>query len=507
MRLKFSPEIQALLNRIKSLIPPDQEIYLVGGALRDVMLGRDVHDLDFVMPGNPTHLARKLARSLNAGFFVLDDERCTSRVLHCDSVGNQFALDFVIFTGQNLLEDLENRDFTINAMAVSLNNSDDLIDPLNGQNDLKDGILRVCSRYALNDDPIRVLRAIRLVNQLDFDYAEDLYPLLHSAAQNLTDTSPERQRDEFFKILEGPDPCNGLNDVHRFDGFDRLIPEILAQESVPASPPHELPLFEHTLSAVDGFNQIMRTLSGERKVEHGAWWLQLVYDELSQFINDIKVYFNTEITPGRRKRGLALFGALLHDVGKPSTMSWDELGRMHYYGHDLIGAETAWQISKRMQLSNAESDWVKIFIRHHMDLLSWTNLKDPVSVRAKYRFFQRVGDVGVAIALFFLADTQATYCQHLTKDQWLKSIQVTKQVLSAWWQEKERFLRPEPLLNGHEIQHIFELSPGRQIGVLLDSLVEAQVSGEISTKEDAIDFLQVKLKAEKKKMETDEGDN
>jgi tRNA nucleotidyltransferase/poly(A) polymerase len=504
MRLNIRPDLLALINKIRSLVLPKQDIYLVGGALRDVILGRDLHDLDFATADDPTPLAKKIARTLKAGFFILDDDRHTCRVLYHDPDGNEFPLDFVAFTGDNLHEDLKNRDFTINAMALSLQDLENLIDPLNGRADLDRKLLRTCSKHALNDDPVRVLRGIRLANQFKLVYAEDIYPLMREAALKLPETSAERQRDEFFRILEGPDPYDGLIDFQRFDVFNGLIPELLAQESVPASPPHELPLFEHTLTAVEVFDEILGYMLGIKESANPQWWVQMLIEELAPFKKDIENYFKESITPGRSKKGLAMLGAILHDIGKPSTMSVDDEGFLHYYGHDLVGEEMAWNIAKRLQLSNAESSWVQIFVRYHMNLLAWVSSKEPVSPRGIYRFFRKVDDVGVALAVFFLADTKATYCQHLTQDQWLKAIKTSKRALSAWWQEKARVVNPDPLLNGHEIQERFGLQPGKKIGSLLNAMIESQVSGEVSTKEDAISFIHALLKEQDGKVDDDE---
>ena len=119
MRLNFSPDILALLEIIQTALEPGQNLYLVGGAVRDALLGRDVHDLDFVMSSDPTLLAKRVARQLKVGFFVLDDERCTTRVLYHAATGKLSPLDFVQFTGDDLFEDLSSRDYTINAIAVS----------------------------------------------------------------------------------------------------------------------------------------------------------------------------------------------------------------------------------------------------------------------------------------------------------------------------------------------------------------------------------------------------
>lgn len=494
MRPKFSSKIIDLLDLVRAQLGSQQDLYIVGGAVRDALLGRKLHDLDFAMADNPTALARNLAKRLDAGFFVLDDERHTARVMYQNSEEDFFPLDFVQFTGDSLQEDLENRDFTINAMAVSIRNLDSTIDPLGGKPDLEAGLIRACSDTALMDDPVRVLRGVRLAVQFDFKFGPGLDGQMREAAGFLPRTSYERQRDEFFRILEGPDPASGIKYCREFGIFSTLIPPLLEQEAIPASPPHVLPLFDHTIAVVDQMFMLLQFLKdGKVNSDDSTWWLKDVLVELGQYSSEIEAYFHEEITPLRTKHGLALFGSLLHDVVKPLTVKTGEDGRLHYYNHADVGAEMAWETAKRFHLSNAESDWVSIMVRYHMDLIPMVNADDPPGRRTIYRFFKDAGEVGVAISLLSLADTLATYGENLTREKWTSALNVTKTLLSAWWEHQGTVVSPALLLDGNDLQEQFELKPGKKIGWLLEQLAEAQASGKVLTKEEALDFVQKRL--------------
>jgi len=191
----FHPDIHALFDLICLELKADQEIFLVGGAVRDALLGRALHDLDFVMAFDPSDLARRVAKKLDAGFFMLDDERHTARVMFYTSDKTLFPLDFVAFTGRTLLDDLSSRDFTINAMSLSLSDIDFLIDPYGGQLDLSRRLIRVCTSHALLEDPVRVLRGVRQALAFHFSIEEDTQTLMTQAASHLPKTSYERQRD------------------------------------------------------------------------------------------------------------------------------------------------------------------------------------------------------------------------------------------------------------------------------------------------------------------------
>ncbi len=494
MRLTFNSNQIDLLDRIQSCLEDDAECYLVGGGVRDILLGRRLHDLDFALPMDPTPLAKKISNRLKADYFVLDDERHTARVVYHATGKDIIPLDFVQFTGASLTEDLINRDFTINAIAVPIRDLSNIFDPLDGCGDLKTKRLRVCKPDALMDDPVRVLRGVRLGLELGFTYTPELEVLMQQAAQHLSDTTYERQRDEFFKILEGPQPETGMAHLHQFQVFETLLPPLLEQEAIPASPPHVLPLLQHTFKVVEYYDHMLTSLTEESlKDDHADWWMSEVISELHSFYKEMSPYFSEEITPGRSVRGLALLGALLHDIGKPGTMELGTDGFQHYFSHDLVGADLAEKLAKRLKLSNAESEWVRTMVRYHMWLLPLVNQSSLPTRRTIYKYFADTDRVGVAIALLSLADTVATYGENLAKKQWLKTVSTAKAMLSAWWQDRDSVVSPNLFLDGHELQRLFNLKPGQQIGQLLAALREAQASGEVTTQEDAIRFIKHRL--------------
>ncbi|MDP1779149.1 MAG: hypothetical protein Q8K73_02635, partial [Anaerolineales bacterium] len=205
----FSP----LIEKIKDALPADQEIYLVGGAVRDLLTSRLAPDFDFALPSNGISVARKVANSLGAAFMPLDDERDTGRVILTDQDGKRVFLDFATFrgtnpstrfaSGQSLEEDLRARDFTINAIAYNLRDNT-IIDPMDGANDIRAKVIRACSPTSLSDDPVRILRAVRQAAAFGFRIEKNTRELMKQAVNQFGRISPERLRDEIFKILNGP---------------------------------------------------------------------------------------------------------------------------------------------------------------------------------------------------------------------------------------------------------------------------------------------------------------
>jgi putative nucleotidyltransferase with HDIG domain len=496
MTLRTDPQITRIFDAIHAELRHEQPLYLVGGSVRDDMLGGTINDLDFVMPEDPTRLAKEVARRLKAGFFVLDDERRTTRILFKDLEGKNFPLDFVKYTGNSLLEDLRSRDFTINAMALSIHDLSTLVDPLGGREDLNHGRLILCHPGALMADPVRVLRGIRMTLQFGLDFEPDMESQMQQAAAQLPATSYERQRDEFFKILAGPEPAQGMVYCRQFKVFETLFPNLVDQESIPASPPHVFPLFDHTNKVIEYLDQLLGAIQmASQSVVDRSWWLAKASDVLLPYAVHLASFFQEEVTPERRKCSLALLGALLHDLGKPMTMKMGEDGRLHYYNHAQVGADLALEATKRLKLSNAECNWVSTLVRHHMDLLPLINGQTPLTPKVIYRFYQKVDEVGITIVLHTLADTLATYDDTLTAQKWEQTLMIVKAFVSAWWDQKETLISPTPILDGYDLQRIFGLEPGQQIGTLLDSLIEAQAIGEVSTQAEAKSFILKTMKS------------
>lgn len=468
MRLTINPEQKALLQVVREALAPGQGCFLVGGAVRDMRLGRPLHDLDFALAENPTRLAKQVAQSLGAGYFVLDDERHTARVVYRTLDGGAFPLDFVQFTGETLDADLRNRDFTINAMALSVHDLHTVIDPLGGDTDLAQKVLRPCSPQALMEDPVRVLRAVRLAKQFELAYAPGLETLARAAARNLPNTAAERQRDELFRILEGPEPAAGVGDVYRFGAFEAKLPMRRSWE-----PEQALAIMTYFQSMVYQLDPSIATST--------ALWAPAIFEALQPFADKLQRYFNEEITPGRHKSGLALLGILLYDL--------DVLE---------LGPEGAWDVARRYQLSNAEADWVSRLVRDYQTIWPLAEAASAPDRRTVYRYFDKAGEVGVAIAVVCLADALAGAEPDLSPEKWTQRLAVVQRLLRGWWEEQETVVAPKSLLDGNELQKEFDLAPGAQIGALLEALKEAQASGEVLTRADARRFIALALRRDEK---------
>ncbi|HVF26012.1 MAG TPA: DUF5678 domain-containing protein, partial [Anaerolineales bacterium] len=219
-----------LIDKVRDALP-NQDIHLVGGAVRDMLSKRLSRDLDFALPSNGISSARRVANALNGDFMALDGERDTGRAIITESDGTRTFLDFATYRGATLDEDLHARDFTMNAIAYDLRAST-IIDPLNGASDLRAKTIRACLPTSVSNDPLRILRAIRQAAAFDFKIERETRNLMQQSAHLLPNISPERKRDEVFKILEGPKPAASMQALEMLGVFPYLLPELSALKGV-----------------------------------------------------------------------------------------------------------------------------------------------------------------------------------------------------------------------------------------------------------------------------------
>jgi len=496
MPVPFS--LSPLIDRVRDVLP-HQEIYLVGGAVRDILLNRLSQDFDFAVPSNGISLARRVANALKADFMVLDDERDTARVIVAESESSRTFMDFATYRNGTTLEaDLRARDFTINAIAYDLR-AQTLIDPLNGTTDLRAKTIRACSSTSLTDDPVRILRAIRQAAAFKFKIELETRKAMKEAASLLPKVSPERQRDELFKILEGPKPDASMRALEMLGVFPYLLPELPAMKGVNQSPPHIYDVWEHTLSVLGYLEGIISALRVGYSAEATNDMLTgLLTLRLGRYREQLAAHFAESLNTDRSVRAVLFFSALYHDVEKPATKSVDEVGRIRFFDHDVKGAEVAANRGRTFNLSNDEVERIKKIILHHMRFHFFTSRlegdkKEP-SRKAIYHFFHDSGEAGVDLVLLGLADLCGTRGHTLTQESWTAALDVARILLENYWEKPEETVAPPRLLDGNDLMRELNLEPGRVIGQLLEAIREGQAIGRIETREQALDFAREELK-------------
>ena len=486
-----------LIDRVRDALP-GQEIYLVGGAVRDILLKRLSLDLDFAVPSKGVSLARRVANTLNADFMVLDDVRDTGRVIVSELDGSRTFMDFATYRGTNLEADLRARDFTMNAIAFNLQDQT-LIDPLNGASDLRNRLIRACSPASLKEDSVRILRAVRMAAAFGCKIQPETRQAMKEATHLLPGISAERLRYELFRILEGPKTDASLRALEMLGVLPYLLPELPALKGVTQTSPHIYDVWEHTLKVLGYLENILAALApGYSADDTNDLFTGLLTLRIGRFREQLAAHFADSLNMDRSVRSALSFAALYHDIEKPSTKSTGEDGRIHFYDHDIKGAQTAAQRAEAFNLSNDEIDRIRKIVLHHMRFHSFTNRmedeqKEP-SRKAIYRFFRDTGEAGVDLVLFGLADLRGTYGLTLPQETWTAALDIARILLENYWEKREETVAPPRILDGNDLMRELNLKPGPTIGRLLEDIREGQATGKIGTREEALDFARIQLK-------------
>ncbi len=467
------------------LAQTDQPIYLVGGAVRDALLGRLTNDLDFVLPHNAIKLTFQIADAINEPAYVLDRERDTGRIVLPDA---HTYLDFARFRGKGLDEDLQDRDFTINAMAMpaTATTVESIIDPYDGQTDLKNRRIRLVNDDALQRDSVRAMRAVRLALSLGFAIATETKTAVVQAAPLLKTASIERIRDEFSKMLATAVPDQAIQQMIELNLAEVVIPEIPPLAGIKQSPPHHEDVLAHTIAVLYWLPQVEACLQEQAIADPNFRKLQEVF---SPSAKQLRQHFEREVDGGINGRILLRLGALFHDVGKASTQTIEENGRIRFLGHDKVGAEIAGHRLTTLRFSNEAIKHVEKMINAHMRPLLLAQMDKPASRRAIFRYFRDTDSAGLDVALLALADHLGTFDGIGHKPDWHKLIQIVSQLFNAYFEQYDVTVAPELLLNGRFVMQELNLKPGPEIGRLLRLLQEAQAAGEITTRAEAINFI------------------
>jgi poly(A) polymerase len=471
-------------------------VYLVGGAIRDVLLSRPIHDMDFVVLKDAGKVAKKLADDLKGGFYMLDEERDIARVVIDQPNGKKFYLDFSALREENLFKDLRSRDFTINAMAVNVAQPELLIDPLKGIEDIKAGFLQICNPNSFRNDPIRVVRAVRMAIQFDLKITENTLHALKEQVKSLDSISQERIRDELFRILESEKIASALRLLDQLGIIDTLWPELSALKSIEYENMANQNVWQHTLATVQGLEDIWRVLVGEYTEEKGSnLWLGTLVGRLGRYRTDFDHHFQLSINPLRSRKAQLFYTALFHDCGKPAVQLSNETGQVSYLGHDTAAEAIVRDASRKIRLSENEVTAITLMVKEHMRFNQLGKNGVLPDNREIHYYYKKNRSYGIDLCFLALANTIGTYQHALDQDVWLEKVNLARVLMEAYFEKYEQVVNPTKIVSGSEIMKQFNIEPGKQVGELLEELQAAQAEGKVSTKSEAISYLRAKVKS------------
>jgi poly(A) polymerase len=450
-----------------------QRAWLVGGAVRDRIRGAAAADLDVVVDGDPGEVARALARAASApraSAFALSEEYGGWRVV---ARGGAWQIDVERLRGDSLEDDLALRDFTVNAIAEPLDGAQSgphgLIDPLGGLQDLAHSRLRAVGPRAFAEDPLRVLRLVRMAVELELEPTPETLRAAAAHAERLRAVSPERVFLELRRILASPRATSGLELMGEIGAATAVLPELQALRGVEQSRYHHRDVYGHTLEVL---GQTIALTAAPDDPALAALLAEPLADDLT--------------------RAEALrWGALLHDIAKPATREVvaDPRARVDrhvtFIGHDRIGAELAGEILGRLRVSGRLRAHVAALVRHHLRLGFLLHEPQPLARRTVFAYLRACEPVEVDVTLLSVADRLATRGARSQEaiDAHLRLARTVLADALRWHADGP----PAALWRGDELADALGIAPGPRLGELLEELAAARYAGEIATRAQALD--------------------
>jgi len=476
--------------------------YLVGGFVRDLLLGRNTADIDIAVAVDALEIAPKLAAAVGGKYVPLDEVNRVGRVVltseGTESTRGRWELDLSTLKG-DIEPDLARRDFTVDAMAVDLakivsqphllfNSGREqidvqLIDPFGGRSDLDQGVIRTVSNAAFELDAARLLRAVRLAAELGFSIDPETEALIRRYCHLVANVAGERVREELLRLLAIPRAGQLLPYLDELGLVTATIPELNQAKGIKQPKEHFWNVFDHSIQTVVAVDFLLR---------QGAWeYADKEVLAVTPWSVVLAQHFDQEVSCGSTRRLLLKLAALLHDTAKPQTKAVYEGGRVRFLGHAKEGAAIAANILERLRFSTKEIKLVEIMVRHHLRPGQMSNNGLP-SHRAIYRYFRDTGEAGIDILFLSLADHLATRGPYLNLARWQEHAQIVEYVLAQRFQE-ETLVIPSKLIDGHDLISNFGMSPGPKIGEFLEAVREAQATGELATREEALSYIRQHL--------------
>ncbi|MCQ2958447.1 MAG: HD domain-containing protein [Candidatus Gastranaerophilales bacterium] len=464
MNFDFNDFNKAAIDNVISLLNKKSELYLVGGFLRDKILGKETLDLDFVVKGQDAiELARDFADKTNGYFILLDNEHEIARVVAEDKF---HYFDFARCENDDIEHDLKRRDLTINAICMELYPENKIIDKFNGIEDLKNKQIKIISEKNLTDDPLRILRVFRFASLLNFDIEQNTFELAQKHHKLIHNVAEERILTELLKLFEGENSAKTIKMMKEtgllYELFDLLEKEV----KIPPNTHHHLPLIDHSIETV---HQV------EIKIQ-----------EAPDFV---KEKLNSYQTNGVKYLSLLKLACLLHDVGKPTTWTIEENGRHRFINHDAVGAELLKPDLKKMKFSKAQIKYITTLVRNHIYPSQLARENEEANEKPVHRMFRKLEDCTIDVLLLAMADRLSAQGEAVTKEMTKNNLKALTKYLYMYKDFCETSKPLPKLLDGNEISEILNIKKGIRLGEIIKELNNAQLSGEVNTKEEAIIYI------------------
>ena len=444
-------------------------LFLVGGFLRDQHLHRCGRDLDFVVPKGAVAFARAFARKVRGAFILLDEETGCARVAKKMPDG-LWTYDFTDLRARDIAGDIRKRDFTINTFAVNLTRLDPSKDiagaclkNAKARADIRAKIIRMTSENAFDDDPLRLLRAYSLSAQTGFRIEAKTVAAIRARVRLVWKASPERIREELFKIFETPRAAAVMRAMDQSGLLFAVIPQLKPMASVPPGGYHHLNVWKHSLLVLAEFEKLIKSLRGNAEV---------------------MAYLAETVGGGHSRAALIKFACLLHDTGKPDTRKTMPDGRMSFHGHERVSRDITRIVCRRLHCSTAERFALEDMAALHLRPGYMMDFKKPPE-KMVFRFMRDAKAEAASILLLSLSDQRATRGPLTTEKAVAHYGKAALMLVDLFFARKKEkpFVR---VIDGHDLIRELKLEPGPMFSRILSAVEEAQHLGKVTTREQAL---------------------
>lgn len=448
-------------NIIELIKSEGNKVYLVGGVVRDFILGRENHDKDIiVMDEEAKDFAQKFAQHNDATCITLDEVNNIYRVCMPDKIN---YVDITNPINNSIEDDIRRRDLTINAVALDIN-SGEYLDLVNGVEDIKNGVIRAISEENFVDDPLRILRAYRFASTLGFEIEDNTKEFIKNHIDLVLNPAVERRNVEIIKLFGGKYADKVILDMDEVGLVEKLFTSMVDVKKVPPNTHHHLDLFHHSVETVKQ--------------------IQSIYESSS---DDVKEHLDKVDFGGDTRLAHLKLAGFLHDIGKFST--WTIEGDRHrFIMHDEVGANMAKRLLKQNKLSKKQIEYICFIIRQHIypsSVVSAPELNDKIYMR----YVRKAEDNAIDLITIAKADRLSAQGEAITKEITEKNINELDK-LQEFYIKIKPSLKPIPkLLEGGEIMEILNIKPSKELGDVIKKLHQAQLDGIVNTKEEAVEFI------------------
>ncbi len=413
-------------------------VYLVGGSIRDMLMGKIPQDIDIAVQGEGEDFASNLGYT-----FALKKTLDEYRVIY-----KGYNIDVLGLGEKSIEEDLKRRDFAINSMAMDIV-ANNFYDPFNGIKDIEEGIIRMVSEKNIQDDPVRILRGIRLASALNFSIEKETLEKFIKNSKLIKKSAPERIHQELVIFFSLPKIADYLYP----DIFSEIFPGFNELKRIPQGKKQIVDVLEHSILTV---KKIEETVKHHRDTPFKQYWRKI-----SPYI--------------KKNMHLIKIAGLLHDIGKSTTMKVYK-GKIHFYGHEDAGVELFMQYGKTLKFSKEEIHFITRLIKNHM----WLHLlaKQPdFTERSKRRIIFKLGEDIIGLALISWADALASNDEDTDIDK------VIKALFEYYYASKNKI---KQIIMGRDLIKYLHLEPGETFGKIIAQVQAAYEEGDIKTKSEAI---------------------